>query len=288
MPELPEVETVCRGLAPYLEGRRLARVEVRRGDLRIPVPEDFARRVTKRRVERLWRRGKYLLMGLDDGATIIAHLGMSGRLVLAGNEISGQGDGQGDGQSRHDHLIFETGEGTRIVFNDPRRFGLFTLAAPGELENHPLLAAMGPEPLDSSFDGAALSAALGRRNTSIKAALLDQRVVAGIGNIYACEALFRAGISPRRKAKGVAGRRAARLVPALKQVLAEAIEAGGSSLRDHRRPDGELGYFQHGFAVYGREGEPCPGCDCDTGETGGIQRMVQGGRSTFFCPRRQQ
>ena len=285
MPELPEVETVRRGLAPYLEGRRLARVEVRRGDLRIPVPQDFAERVTKRRVERLWRRGKYLLMELgpmdfDGGATIIAHLGMSGRLVLAGNEVTGQG--------RHDHLVFETGEGTRIVFNDPRRFGLFTLAAPGALETHPLLAAMGPEPLDSSFDGAALSAALRRRNTSIKAALLDQRVVAGIGNIYACEALFRARISPRRKAKNVAGRRAGRLVPALKQVLAEAIEAGGSSLRDHRRPDGELGYFQHGFAVYGREGEPCSGCDCDVGETGGIQRMVQGGRSTFFCPRRQQ
>jgi formamidopyrimidine-DNA glycosylase len=285
MPELPEVETVRRGLAPYLEGRRLTRVEVRRGDLRIPVPGNFAGRVTKRRVERLWRRGKFLLMELgpmdfDGGVTVIAHLGMSGRLVLAGNEISGQG--------RHDHLVFETEDGTRIVFNDPRRFGLFTLAKPGALETHPLLAAMGPEPLDPAFDGVALSAALRTRNTPIKAALLDQRVVAGIGNIYACEALFRAGISPRRKAKSVAGRRAARLVPALKQVLAEAIEAGGSSLRDHRRPDGGLGYFQHSFAVYGREGEPCPGCDCDASETGGIQRMVQSGRSTFFCPRRQQ
>jgi len=280
MPELPEVETVRRGLAPYLEGRSLARVDVRRGDLRIPVPEDFAGRITNRRVERLWRRGKYLLMDLDDGATIIAHLGMSGRLVLAGNEVTGRG--------RHDHVSFETEDGTRIVFNDPRRFGLLILAGPGSLENHPLLAVMGPEPLDQAFDGATLSAALRTRNISIKAALLDQRVVAGIGNIYACEALFRAGISPRRKAKGVAGRRAGRLVPALKHILAEAIEAGGSSLRDHRRPNGELGYFQHSFAVYGREGAPCPGCDCDIDETGGIQRMIQGGRTTFFCPRRQQ
>jgi formamidopyrimidine-DNA glycosylase len=280
MPELPEVETVRRGLASYLEGRSLARVDVRRGDLRIPVPEDFAERITNRRVERLWRRGKYLLMDLNDGATIIVHLGMSGRLVLAGNMVTGQG--------RHDHVSFETGDGTRIVFNDPRRFGLLTIAGPGELKNHPLLTAMGPEPLDPAFDGATLSVALRTRNISIKAALLDQRVVAGIGNIYACEALFRARISPRRKAKGVAGRRAERLVPALKHILAEAIEAGGSSLRDHRRPDGELGYFQHSFTVYGREGELCPGCDCNGDETGGIQRMVQGGRSTFFCPRRQQ
>ncbi len=280
MPELPEVETVRRGLAPYLEGRSLARVDVRRADLRIPVPRDFAGRATNRRVERLWRRGKYLLIELDDGATIIAHLGMSGRLVLAGNGVNGQG--------RHDHVSFETEDGTHIVFNDPRRFGLITLADPGDLENHPLLAAMGPEPLDPAFDGAVISAALRTRSASIKAALLDQHVMAGIGNIYACEALFRAGISPRRKAKGVAGQRAERLVLALKQVLTEAIEAGGASLRDHRRPDGGLGYFQHSFAVYGREGEPCPGCNCDRDETGGIRRMVQGGRSTFFCPHRQR
>jgi formamidopyrimidine-DNA glycosylase len=280
MPELPEVETVRRGLAPYLEGRSLVRVDVRRADLRIPVPRDFAGRATNRRVERLWRRGKYLLMELDDGATIIAHLGMSGRLVLAGNGVNGQG--------RHDHVSFETEDGTHIVFNDPRRFGLITLAGPGDLENHPLLAAMGPEPLDPAFDGAVISAALRTRSASIKAALLDQHVMAGIGNIYACEALFRAGISPRRKAKGVAGQRAERLVLALKQVLTEAIEAGGASLRDHRRPDGGLGYFQHSFAVYGREGEPCPGCNCDRDETGGIRRMVQGGRSTFFCPHRQR
>ena len=280
MPELPEVETVRRGLAPYLEGRSLVRVDVRRADLRIPVPRDFAGRATNRRVERLWRRGKYLLMELDDGATIIAHLGMSGRLVLAGNGVNGQG--------RHDHVSFETEDGTHIVFNDPRRFGLITLAGSGDLENHPLLAAMGPEPLDPAFDGAVISAALRTRSASIKAALLDQHVMAGIGNIYACEALFRAGISPRRKAKGVAGQRAERLVLALKQVLTEAIEAGGASLRDHRRPDGGLGYFQHSFAVYGREGEPCPGCNCDRDETGGIRRMVQGGRSTFFCPHRQR
>ena len=280
MPELPEVETVRRGLAPYLEGRSLVRVDVRRADLRIPVPRDFAGRATNRRVERLWRRGKYLLMELDDGATIIAHLGMSGRLVLAGNGVNGQG--------RHDHVSFETEDGTHIVFNDPRRFGLITLAGSGDLENHPLLAAMGPEPLDPAFDGAVISAALRTRSASIKAALLDQHVMAGIGNIYACEALFRAGISPRRKAKGVAGQRAERLVLALKQVLTEAIEVGGSSLRDHRRPDGGLGYFQNSFAVYGREGEPCPGCNCDRDETGGIRRMVQGGRATFFCSRRQR
>ncbi len=280
MPELPEVETVRRGLAPYLEGRSLARVDVRRADLRIPVPRDFAGRATNRRVERLWRRGKYLLMDLDDDATIIAHLGMSGRLVLAENGVNEQ--------SRHDHVSFETEDGTHIVFNDPRRFGLITLAGPGDLENHPLLAAMGPEPLDPAFDGAVISAALRTRSAPIKAALLDQHVMAGIGNIYACEALFRARISPRRKAKGVAGQRAERLVLALKQVLTEAIEAGGASLRDHRRPDGGLGYFQHSFAVYGREGEPCPGCNCDRDETGGIRRMVQGGRSTFFCSHRQR
>ena len=280
MPELPEVETVVRGLRPALEGRRLTRVELRRPDLRYPFPESFADRLTGRTVTEVVRRAKYILIRLDSGETWLAHLGMSGRLVLAGNGVTGRG--------RHDHVSFETGDGTRIVFNDPRRFGLLILAGPGSLENHPLLAAMGPEPLDPAFDGATLSAALRTRNISIKAALLDQRVVAGIGNIYACEALFRAGISTRRKAKGVAGQRASQLVSALKYILAEAIEAGGSSLRDHRRPDGELGYFQHSFAVYGREGAPCPGCDCDIDETGGIQRMIQGGRTTFFCPRRQQ
>ena len=280
MPELPEIETIRQGLAPHLEGRRLRRVDVRRGDLRIPVPQDFAERTENRRVTRLSRRGKYLLMALDDSAVIIAHLGMSGRLVLAKQKA--------DGRGRHDHLIFETEDRARIVFNDPRRFGLFTITELSGLESHPLLAEMGPEPLDPAFDATALSATLQSRNTSIKTTLLDQRVVAGIGNIYACEALFRAGISPRRKAKGIVGRRAERLVLALKQVLVEAIEAGGSSLRDHRRPDGELGYFQHSFAVYGREGKPCPGCDCCTDKTGGIRRLVQSGRSTFCCLRRQQ
>ncbi len=279
MPELPEVETVCRGLRPVLEGRVIARVQVGRSDLRWPLPADFAARLAGRRVESVARRAKYMLWHLDDGTVVIAHLGMSGRFVVGRTD---------DAVGTHDHLRFETEAGDEIRFADARRFGLFALAPREGLASHQLLADLGPEPLDKTFDAERLSAALRGRKAPIKTALLDQRLVAGLGNIYVCEALFRASVSPQRLAGLVAGRRAARLVGAIKAVLHEAIDAGGSSLRDHVRPSGELGYFQHRFAVYGREGEACPGCDCDLATTGGIRRMVQSGRSTFWCSRRQR
>ncbi len=282
MPELPEVETVRLGLVPVLEGHCLAGVEVRRPDLRVPFPKNFAARLRGRRVARLERRAKYLLVHFDDGGEMaLIHLGMSGRMVV-------EGPGQANAPraaSPHDHVVFETDAGVRVVFNDPRRFGLMTLIAPGAAAAHPLLAALGPEPLSADFDVAVLAQRLKGKAAPIKAALLDQRVVAGLGNIYVCEALFRSGISPRRRAGTVQGVRAARLHAAIVAVLKEAIAAGGSSLRDHRRPDGELGYFQHNFSVYDREGTACPGCDC---EGGAIRRIVQSGRSTFYCPTRQR
>ena len=276
MPELPEVETIRRGLARRLEGRRLARVMVRRADLRLPLPERFAERLKGRRVERVGRRAKYILAELDDGNVLILHLGMSGRLVVASGAPHQPG--------AHDHVLIESEEGTRLVYSDHRRFGLMTLCPKSALENHPLLEGLGPEPLDPSFDGAALLRRLKTKRTPIKAALIDQRVVAGVGNIYACEALFRAGLSPRRLASSVKGVRAERLAQAIKSVLEEAIAAGGSSLRDYVQSDGELGSFQHRFAVYGRAGKPCPGCDCRHG----IRRIVQSNRSTFYCAKRQR
>jgi formamidopyrimidine-DNA glycosylase len=282
MPELPEVETVCRGLAPVLEGHRLVHVAVNRADLRLPFPGGFAAALTGRVVTAVRRRAKYWLWMLDDGMVALGHLGMSGafRVGLPGSNRPPPGP--------HDHVVIETDAGAIVTFNDPRRFGLMTLARAADLETHPLLAALGPEPLSPQFDGAVLAAALAGRRGPVKPALLDQTVVAGVGNIYACEALFRAGLSPRRRADTIRGGRAERLAQAIKAVLAEAIESGGSSLRDHRQVTGELGYFQHAFAVYGREGEPCPGCVCDLGRTGGVQRLVQGGRSTFFCATRQR
>lgn len=276
MPELPEVETVCRGLAARLEGRTLVRVEQRRPDLRIPFPPRFAARLTGRRVARIGRRGKYILAFLEGGLVLIAHLGMSGRLTLTEAPAPAPG--------AHDHVILETDDGTIVTFRDHRRFGLMTLCDEAGLESHPLLAGLGPEPLGNEFNGPALSRALDGRRTSIKAALLDQRVVAGLGNIYVCEALYRARVSPRRLARSVPGARAERLARAVREVLADAIAAGGSSISDYVQADGELGYFQHHFAVYGRAGERCPGCDC----SGAVRRLVQGGRSTFYCPARQR
>ncbi|MBM3600625.1 MAG: bifunctional DNA-formamidopyrimidine glycosylase/DNA-(apurinic or apyrimidinic site) lyase [Alphaproteobacteria bacterium] len=276
MPELPEVETVCRGLALKLEGRALARVEARRRDLRQPLPRDFVRRLTGRRVDRIARRAKYILMHLDDQTVLIAHLGMSGRMVVAADPAAPF--------DAHDHVVFTTDAGVSIRFNDARRFGLMTLARADELDGHPLLVGIGPEPLGNEFNGRALAERLAGKATPIKAALLDQTVVAGVGNIYACEALFQAGLSPRRLARTVQGDRAERLAHAVRDVLTRAIAAGGSSLRDHVQPSGELGYFQHAWAVYGREGEPCLGCDCD----GAIRRLVQSNRSTFYCAKRQR
>ena len=280
MPELPEVETVRRALKAVLEGHVLARVVARRHDLRVPVPADFAVRIEGRRVRRVGRRAKYLVIHLDDGTVLMVHLGMSGSFkVFAGAPPP---------PARHDHVLFETDAGVAIRFSDPRRFGLMVLTDKENLATHPLLAGIGPEPLDGTFDGPLLASRLDGRIGPLKTVLLDQTVVAGLGNIYVCESLFRAGLSPRRRAGTVKGHRAVRLAEALAEVLAEAIAAGGSSLRDHRQPSGEVGYFQHSFAVYGRQGEPCPGCDCDVAHGGGIRRIVQSGRSTFFCAKRQR
>jgi formamidopyrimidine-DNA glycosylase len=281
MPELPEVETVRQGLTPVLVGQRLVRVVTNRPDLRIPIPVDLAQRCVGRTVRALDRRAKYLLLRLEGGPVVLIHLGMSGSMVARRLEAH-------PAPGPHDHVILETEDGWRVTFRDPRRFGLVTLAEEAEVDSHPLLAKLGPEPLSDAFDARVLVAGLAGKLSPIKAALLDQRVVSGLGNIYVCEALFRSGISPRRTAATVTGARAERLATAIRQVLEEAVAAGGSSLRDHRQADGELGYFQHAFAVYDREGKACPGCDCDIGRTGGIERIVQSGRSTFFCARRQR
>ncbi len=280
MPELPEVETVRRGLEPALLGRVLVRVLARRRDLRQPLPDDFEARLTGRRVTALGRRAKYLLVSLDSGDCLIGHLGMSGRICVFAPPVPAP--------ERHDHVVLETDAGHSVRFNDPRRFGLMAFARADTLAAHPLLAGLGPEPLEDGFDGAALAARLAGRKGPIKVALLDQSVVAGLGNIYASEALFRAGLSPLRGAASVTGRRAERLAQAIRQTLEEAIAAGGSSLRDHRQPSGELGYFQHSFAVYDRQGQACPGCDCEAAVMGGIRRITQAGRSTFYCAKRQR
>ncbi|MEK9672153.1 MAG: bifunctional DNA-formamidopyrimidine glycosylase/DNA-(apurinic or apyrimidinic site) lyase [Rhodospirillaceae bacterium] len=274
MPELPEVETVRRGLLPKMQGRRLARVVARRPDLRFPLPYDFGQRLTGASVKDIRRRAKYLLFDLDTGETLMAHLGMSGSFRMADAPFPPE---------KHDHVIFTLDDGAEVHFNDPRRFGFMDLFS-GDDGAHAVLKDLGPEPLGGDFDGPTLAMALKGRKTPIKAALLDQRVVAGLGNIYVSESLFRAGISPRRGAHTVQGGRAEKLAAAVKDVLRAAIKSGGSSLRDHIRPDGELGYFQHSFDVYGRAGEKCRDCDCG----GAIQQIVQAGRSTFFCPHRQR
>ena len=289
MPELPEVETVRMGLAPALEGRKFTKVETRRGGLRLPFPKDFAKRLTGRRVLRLRRRAKYLLAALDGGETLVVHLGMSGRMaVYAGGRERKLGQyvyeaaPPGAGSGKHDHVVMETDAPARIVFTDHRRFGLMTLVETAGLDGDKLFKDLGIEPLSGEFDAAWLARALKGKKTPIKSALLDQRVIAGLGNIYACEALFRAHISPKRPASKVRPESVALLAGAIKAVLKEAIKAGGSSLRDYRKADGDLGGFQHRFAVYGREGEPCPGCG------GTVKRIVQAGRSTFHCPKCQK
>jgi len=289
MPELPEVETVRRGLQPILEGHRIAKAVVRRKDLRVPFPERFGARLTGRLVTRLRRRAKYILADLDDGETLIVHLGMSGRFTVyppGSNEGAMLGDFHHEtpeaaaGAGKHDHLLLETDQGARIVYNDHRRFGLMLLEPTGSLDDHRLFAGLGPEPLDPPLDGKALAKRLAGKATPIKAALLDQRVVAGLGNIYVSEALSRAGISPRRLAGTISPPRVAKLAEAVTAVLNDAIAAGGSTLRDHQQPTGELGYFQHSFRVYDREGTKCPTRGCG----GTIKRIVQSGRSTFYCP----
>ena len=274
MPELPEVETVRRGLIPKLVGRRIVRLQQRRRDLRVPMPARFAQRVEGRTVLGIDRRAKYLLIRLDDGNTLIAHLGMSGRMTLHDARSAAEHP-----LGRHDHVVIDTDRGWQIRFNDARRFGLMLLAANDAVPRHKLFRGLGPEPLDDAFDGAALAARLKGRRTPIKAALLDQKTLVGVGNIYACEALFLAGISPRRSAHTVQGERADRLMAAIKQVLLRSIDDGGSTLRDHVQPDGELGYFQTRFNVYDREGAVCATRGC--GKV--VRRLVQSGRSTFYC-----
>jgi formamidopyrimidine-DNA glycosylase len=299
MPELPEVETVMRGLRAVLEGRRITRAETTRPDLRWPFPEGLSRRVTGATVTGFRRRGKYMLARLSTGESMLIHLGMSGRMVarpIEGPRVPWMGPtgrfsdarGHNGPPEAHEHMILETDDGQRVGFVDPRRFGCIDLMPTDAEEAHRLLAGLGPEPLEDGFTAAGLSAALAGKATPIKAALLDQGIVAGLGNIYVAEALFRAGISPRRLAHTVAGKRAARLVPAIRAVLEEAIGAGGSSLRDYVRADGELGRFQDRFAVYDREGQPCPLCPGPEAGCPGVQRMVQAGRSTFWCPRTQR
>lgn len=286
MPELPEVETVVRGLRPVLEGHVLTEVVQRRPDLRFPLPQNFAKRLVRRKVERIERRAKYILMQLAPARqgrpeVLLIHLGMSGRMTLLPVRPNAP-------YLPHDHIIFVTDEGREVRFNDTRRFGFMDLFDRDALQTHPRLAELGPEPLSEAFDGSYLAAALAGKRTPIKAALLDQGIVAGLGNIYVCEALYGAGLSPRRLAQTVQSKRAERLAAAIKATLTRAIAAGGSSLRDYVQASGELGYFQHQWAVYGKEGKACPACDCDPSAAGGIRRLVQSGRSTFYCPRHQR
>jgi formamidopyrimidine-DNA glycosylase len=290
MPELPEVETVRRGLEPVLAGARLARVEARRPDLRFPLPDGFVQRLTGARILRLERRAKYLLAPLDRDETLVMHLGMSGRFEIAGNGATkrpGDFNLAQPPDPKHAHIVFETEAGARVTFYDPRRFGYMDLIATDALAEHPWFKGLGPEPVGGpmgcGFDAAYLARAAAGRAAPIKNLLLDQRVIAGLGNIYVCEVLHRAGIAPERPAGKVSKRKLTALVEAIRTVLTEAIEAGGSTLRDYAAADGSLGYFQHRFAVYGREGEPClrPGC------RGRIERTVQAGRSTYACSRCQ-
>jgi formamidopyrimidine-DNA glycosylase len=318
VPELPEVETVRRGLAPVMEGARIVRVEARRPDLRVPFPPDFAARLEGQTIIGLGRRAKYLMADLGSGDVLVMHLGMSGSFRVSRqheNTQPGAFHHAKPAAPAHDHVVFHLSSGMTVTFNDPRRFGLMLIVPRSELAGHPLMREVGPEPLGNAFDASLLAAACASKKTSLKAALLDQTVVAGLGNIYVCEALHRAELSPRRRASTIATRtrrsagafphplragkgregeqrarrprshvmpnaRAVALVNAIKAVLLDAIKAGGSSLRDHRQTNGELGYFQHRFRVYDREGMPCVTEGC----SGVVKRIVQNGRSTFFCP----
>ena len=292
MPELPEVETIRRGLEPAMVGARIDKVELRRKDIRFPFPPKFRERLEGRRVLKLGRRAKYLIFALDSGETLIGHLGMSGslRIEAAGATTPGAFHRERSKDPKHDHLVLYLDNGKTVTYNDPRRFGFFDLVAGGALHSHPRLIGLGDEPLGQNFDASRLAKLFAGVRAPLKSALLDQRRIAGLGNIYVCEALFRARLSPLRPASVLADAAgkptpAARaLVKAIRAVLEEAIEAGGSTLRDHRRADGELGYFQHTFAVYDREGLPClrPGC------SRAIARVAHSGRSTFYCPRCQK
>ncbi len=283
MPELPEVETVRQGLRPVLEGARLKRVIQRRKDLRFPLPAKFVERLTGARVERLDRRAKYLMAELDTGDVWITHLGMTGRFTIEA-AAPGRFEHKASTDEKHEHLVFETDGGTRIGFFDARRFGYMDLIPQREMASHPWFKGLGPEPLGNGFNAAHLAEALEGKTQNIKATLLDQRIVAGLGNIYVCEALYRSAISPTKAGGKLKLAQLEVLTRTVREVLGEAITAGGSTLRDFANVEGELGYFQHRFQAYGREGEPCgtPGCP------GVIKRIVQSGRSTFYCPKHQR
>ncbi|KAE9632258.1 bifunctional DNA-formamidopyrimidine glycosylase/DNA-(apurinic or apyrimidinic site) lyase [Parasedimentitalea maritima] len=283
MPELPEVETVRRGLSPAMEGAVIAQAQVNRPNLRWPFPENMAARLTGTRVLALRRRSKYLLADLDSGETLLVHLGMSGRMTVSGDPL-GQFAHDHPAAQKHDHVVFDMTNGARITFNDPRRFGAMDLLDTATANQHKLLSVLGPEPLGNDFHEDYLVQAFKGRNTPVKSALLDQGIIAGLGNIYVCEVLFRSQVSPRRKAGQISASRVAGLVPVIRDVLTDAIKAGGSSLKDFRQADGNLGYFQHSFDVYGREGDPCKRDGC----SGIIDRITQSGRSTFFCGKCQR
>ncbi len=276
MPELPEVETVRRGLSPAMEGRAIERVELRRADLRFPFSDRFAERLKGVRIERLGRRAKFLMAQLSSGEVLTMHLGMTGRFSIEGKGFEAFAHSVSN-KVIHDHVVFHMEGGVTVTFNDPRRFGFMELYGVGEAEKSKRFSELGPEPLSNSFSSAYLSDVLKNKSSPIKSALLDQRIVAGLGNIYVCEALYRSGISPVRKSSTIAGKRAEKLAPIIKDVIREAIEAGGSSISDFAQTDGKLGYFQHSFMVYGQEGKACKMCERP------IERIVQSGRSTFFC-----
>ena len=283
MPELPEVETVRRGLMPAILGQIIFMAEVNRPDLRWPFPKNMAKRLTGARVTALRRRSKYILMDLDRGETLIIHLGMSGRMLISGFKL-GNFFTEHPAAEKHDHVVFHMENGARVTFNDARRFGAMDLATTAEVENHKFLTSLGPEPLGNSFNESYLKGALTGKNTPIKTALLDQRIIAGLGNIYVCEVLYRSKILPTQKAATLSKLAIGKIVPTIREVLEEAISAGGSSLKDYRQTSGELGYFQHNFQVYGREGETCKEKVCK----GTIKRITQAGRSSFFCPQCQR
>ena len=279
MPELPEVETVCTGLEPVMKNQIILKAEVNRPNLRWPFPPNMAQRLTGTCVVRLWRRSKYILIDLDSDETLIIHLGMSGRMLISDVRVGNFQFGHPK-KEKHDHVVFYMENDVRIIFNDARRFGMMDLAPTPRLSQHKLLVSLGPEPLGNSFNETYLQSALTGKNSPIKQVLLDQRVIAGLGNIYVCEVLHHASISPKRRSGSLSKKRIGRIVPIVREVLSKAILAGGSSLKDYRQADGELGYFQHSFCVYGRESLPCLKDNCG----GTIRRIQQSGRSTFYCP----
>lgn len=279
MPELPEVETVTRGLIPVMEGHVVDHVVQRRPNLRFPFPENFVDRMAGRKIDQLTRRAKYILGHLDDGQVLLIHLGMSGRMTIHEDQSGGV-----PAAEKHDHVDFVMRGGAVVRFTDPRRFGVITLIGADEVTSHKMLAGIGPEPLGNAFNAEVLATGIAKRASPIKTVLLDQKLVAGLGNIYVCEALFRSGIAPARLAKDLKFAEIDRLYREIRLVLEDAIRAGGSSLKDHRQANGELGYFQHDFRVYGREGDACNAPDCDST----VARITQAGRSTFFCPTCQQ